>query len=98
MRLSQGDGIPRFDRRPRPKRRCLPGVPLRLGEDIESGLRFLFNALQGIPEALYLDNGPIAKSGVFNTVMEHLGVCVLTYVPSATAAAHDAKGTGLRNF
>ena len=38
------------------------------GEDVESGLRFLFNAmapkdesgqaLQGIPEALYLDNGP----------------------------------------
>ncbi|MCB0627600.1 MAG: IS481 family transposase, partial [Saprospiraceae bacterium] len=41
------------------------------GEDAESGLRFLFNAmapkdgdgpsLQGIPEAIYLDNGPIAK-------------------------------------
>jgi len=47
-------------------------------------LRFLFNAmaskdanaptLQGIPEALYLDNGPIAKSTVFKMVMERLGV------------------------
>ena len=63
------------------------------GEDVESGLRFLFNAmapkdeedgpaLQGIPEALYLDNGPIAKSGVFHTVMERLGVRVMTHVPA----------------
>ena len=62
------------------------------GEDVESGLRFLFNAmapkenagqtLKGIPEALYLDNGPIAKSGVFNTVMERLGVRVMTHVPA----------------
>jgi hypothetical protein len=44
------------------------------GEDVESGLRFLFDAmapkagetprLQGVPDALYLDNGPIAKSGM----------------------------------
>lgn len=62
------------------------------GEDAESGLRFLFNAmapkegdeaaLQGIPDALYLDNGPIAKSGVFQTVMERLGVRVLTHMPA----------------
>ena len=56
-------------------------------------MRFLFNAmaakddaegpaLQGIPEALYLDNGPIAKSGVFHTVMERLGVRVMTHVPA----------------
>ena len=39
------------------------------GEDVESALRFLFNAmapketspLQGIPAMLYLDNGPVAK-------------------------------------
>ena len=47
------------------------------GEDVESGLRFLFNAmapkdetgqaLQGIPEALYLDNGPIAKRAASST-------------------------------
>ena len=62
------------------------------GEDVESGLRFLFNAmaskddegpaLQGIPEAVYLNNGPIAKSGVFHTVMERLGVRVMTHVPA----------------
>ena len=62
------------------------------GEDVESGLRFLFNAmapkddegpaLQGIPEAVYLDNGPIAKSGVFHTVMERLGVRVMTHEPA----------------
>ena len=62
------------------------------GENAESGLRFLFNAMapkdetgqavQGIPEALYLDNGPIAGSGVFNTVVERLGVRVMTHVPA----------------
>lgn len=62
------------------------------GEDAENGLRFLFNAmtlkdgnkaaLQGIPDKLYLDNGPIAKSGVFQTVMERLGVRVLTHMPA----------------
>jgi hypothetical protein len=54
------------------------------GEDVEAALRFLFAAMapkpeegfafQGIPEALYLDNGPIAKSRVFNDVMNRLGV------------------------
>ena len=51
------------------------------GEDAESALRFLFNAMapkedtafQGIPELIYLDNGPVAKSLVFQTVMERLG-------------------------
>jgi len=64
------------------------------GEDVESGLRFLFNAmapkkgdgpaLQGIPEAIYLDNGPIARSGVFHTVMERLGVRVMTHQPAGS--------------
>ena len=54
------------------------------GEDVAAALRFLFNAmapkdeaglvLQSIPKMLYLDNGPIAKSGVFRRVMAHLGV------------------------
>src|SRR3954468_8570440 len=39
-------------------------------------------AFQGIPEALYLDNGPIARSRVFNDVMEHLGVRVMTHLPA----------------
>jgi hypothetical protein len=63
------------------------------GEDVEAGLRFLFNAmafkpeedgpaLQGIPTAIYLDNGPITKSAVFRRVMEHLGVAVLPHLPA----------------
>ena len=62
------------------------------GEDVESGLRFLFGAMapkdgdrpsiQGIPDSLYCDNGPIAKSGVFATVMKRLGVQVMTHQPA----------------
>ena len=60
------------------------------GEDAESALKFLFNAmsekpgtpLQGIPEHLYLDNGPVARSGVFQTVMERLGVTIMTHMPA----------------
>jgi hypothetical protein len=29
--------------------------------------------MQGIPDAIYMDNGPIAKSGIFQNVMECLG-------------------------
>src|SRR5260370_13485805 len=49
------------------------------GEDVEAGLRFLFNAMapkqidgflfQGIPKMIYLDHGPIARSHVFQQVM-----------------------------
>jgi type II secretory pathway predicted ATPase ExeA len=49
------------------------------GENAEAALRFLFNAMspkalegfpfQGIPQMLYMDNGPIAKSQVFQNVM-----------------------------
>jgi hypothetical protein len=60
------------------------------GEDAESALRFLFNAmsekeetpLQGIPEQIYLDNGPVARSIVFQTLMERLGVTILTHMPA----------------
>jgi hypothetical protein len=63
------------------------------GEDVEAALRFLFNAmaskpeedgpaLQGIPTAIYADNGPITKSTVFRRVMEHLGVAVLPHLPA----------------
>lgn len=61
------------------------------GEDAETALRFLFNAMsakplegfpfQGIPQMLYMDNGPIAKSRVFQNVMECLGVEVRTHLP-----------------
>lgn len=62
------------------------------GEDAESALRFLFNAMvpkedsdfQGIPEMIYLDNGPVAKSLVFQTVMERLGVEWKTHMPAGS--------------
>jgi len=62
------------------------------GEDAESALRFLFNAMapktieglpfQGRPMMLYLDNGPVAKSHVFQKVMQHLDVTWQTHVPA----------------
>jgi len=68
------------------------------GEDVETALRFLFNAMtgkapaeqgeddpfQGIPAAIYLDNGPVAKSAVFRRVMESLGVAVMTHMPAGS--------------
>jgi hypothetical protein len=61
------------------------------GEDVEAALRFLFNAMsaksiegfpfQGIPQMLYLDNGPISKSRVFQNVMDCLGINVVTHLP-----------------
>lgn len=62
------------------------------GEDAESALRFLFNAMapkkeadfpfQGRPKLLYLDNGPVAKSRVFQNVMSALGVEWQTHIPA----------------
>lgn len=61
------------------------------GEDSESALRFLFNAMsaklepelpfQGIPVAIYMDNGPVSRSRVFQSVMGSLGVRMLTHMP-----------------
>jgi hypothetical protein len=61
------------------------------GEDVESALRFLFQAMtpktidgfpfQGIPQMLYMDNGPIARSQVFQRVMELLGIQIRTHMP-----------------
>ena len=61
------------------------------GEDVGAALKFLFNAMspkttegfpfQGIPEMLYMDNGPISRSRVFQKVMNYLGVEVRTHVP-----------------
>ena len=61
------------------------------GEDAESALRFLFNAMapkpeeempfQGIPEFIYMDNGPVSRSKVFQSVMGSLGVRILTHLP-----------------
>jgi hypothetical protein len=64
------------------------------GEDAESALKFLFNAMapkageaepfQGIPSTIHLDNGPVAKSAVFKRVMECLGVEVITHLPAGS--------------
>jgi hypothetical protein len=61
------------------------------GEDTGAALKFLFNAMsaktiegfpfQGIPSMLYMDNGPIGRSRVFQKVMNYLGVEVRTHVP-----------------
>jgi len=61
------------------------------GEDPETALRFLFNAMsvkpddsfpfRGIPKMLYLDNGPIAKSRVFQNVMDRLDIDCRTHMP-----------------
>jgi hypothetical protein len=37
--------------------------------------------MMGIPTMLYMDNGPIARSGVFQKVMDYLGIEVRTHMP-----------------
>ena len=81
------------------------------GEDTEAALRFLFNAMtvklmegfpfQGIPEMLYMDNGPIAKNRTFLNVMECLGVKVMTHPPKGSderKTTARAKGKVERPF
>jgi len=61
------------------------------GENTMTALRFLFNAMapkkhkdcpfQGIPNLIYLDNGPVAKSKLFKRVMAHLSVEIRTHMP-----------------
>jgi hypothetical protein len=81
------------------------------GEDVEAALRFLFAAmspkaepglgLEGIPEALYLDNGPIGKSRVFRSVMDQLGVQVMAHMPAGSDGRRPtarAKGKVERAF
>ncbi|ABX47786.1 integrase [Shewanella baltica] len=81
------------------------------GEDAESALRFLFNAMapktrsdfpfQGRPKMLYLDNGPVAKSHVFQNVMQSLKVDWLTHTPAGkdgTRTTARSKGKVERLF
>jgi hypothetical protein len=81
------------------------------GEDVEAALRFLFAAmspkaetslgLEGIPEALYLDNGPIGKSRVFRSVMDQLGIQVMPHLPAGSDGRRPtarAKGKVERAF
>lgn len=73
------------------------------GEDVEAALRFLFNAMsakslpgldiQGIPQMLYMDNGPIARSRVFQKAMGCLGIEVKTHLP----AGKDGNRTTARS-
>ena len=61
------------------------------GEEAEAALRFLYNAMatkpkaelpfQGIPDAVYMDNGPVSRAKVFQSVMGSLGIRVLTHMP-----------------
>ena len=64
------------------------------GESALMALQFLFNAMaakkqknfpfQGIPKALYLDNGPVAKSLLFQRIAEQLGIQILTHLPKGS--------------
>jgi hypothetical protein len=64
------------------------------GENVEAALRFLFNAMtaktdtnspfQGIPAAIYADNGPISKSQVFQNVLSCLDIKLMTHMPKGS--------------
>ncbi len=72
------------------------------GEDVETALKFLFSAMApkadarfpfcGRPHALYLDNGPVARSQVLHQVMGYLNIDVRTHVPRG----HDGRRTTAR--
>jgi hypothetical protein len=75
------------------------------GEDVAAALRFLFNAmapkdeaglvLQGIPAMLYLDGGPVAKSGIFRRVMAmYVRICRATPMDGASPRDRKAKSRG----
>jgi hypothetical protein len=73
------------------------------GEEAEAALRFLFNAMapkpeedmpfQGIPEAIYMDNGPVARARVFQNVMASLGIRIMNHMP----AGKDGKRVTARS-
>lgn len=76
---------------------------LSKGENVLMALRFLFNAMsskpgkylpfQGIPLMIYLDNGPVAKSLVFQRVCNQLGIEIRTHMP----ANSDGRRTTARS-
>ena len=81
------------------------------GENVEAALRFLFAAMsaktvenfpfQGIPKMLYMDNGPITRSLVFQKVMGLLGIEVKTHLPAGkdgTRVTARSKGKVERPF
>jgi hypothetical protein len=75
------------------------------GEDVAAAWRFLFAAMapkpqpdcpcQGRPRRLYMDNGPMARSGVFQHVLRYLALALRTHLPRSQAPRHAtarAKG------
>jgi hypothetical protein len=81
------------------------------GEDIEAASRFLFNAMapkqiegfpfHGIPKMIYLDNGPVARSHVFQQVMRYLDIDVRAHLPQGEdgrRATARSKGKVERPF
>jgi len=81
------------------------------GEDVETALRFLFNAMapkgdaenpfQGRPKMIYLDNGPVAKAKVFHNVMDALHIEWMTHLPAGkdgTRTTARSKGKVERPF
>jgi hypothetical protein len=81
------------------------------GEDVIAAFKFLFNAMspkshesmpfQGIPDIVYMDNGPIAKSHLFQRVMKSLGVEIRCHYPrgkGGNKTACRAKGKVERLF
>lgn len=75
------------------------------GEDAASALLFLFNAMttkadpefpfRGLPDMIYMDNGPIAKSRVFRNVMAYLGIEIKIHEPaSKTNRRKTARSKG----
>ncbi|WP_079254098.1 IS481 family transposase [Endozoicomonas arenosclerae] len=80
------------------------------GEDVEAALRFLFTAMSpkdsndfphGIPDMIYLDNGPITRSQVFHRVMSYLNVEVRAHMPAGSDGRRvtaRAKGKVERPF
>lgn len=73
------------------------------GEDAMTALKFLFNAMapkknpgfpfQGIPSVIYMDNGPVSKSAVFNRVMANLNIEIRTHMPKGS----DGRRTTTRS-
>ena len=75
------------------------------GEDAMTALQFLFNAMapkkqpgcpfQGIPNVIYMDNGPVSKSAVFKRVMANLNIEIRTHMPeSRDARRKTSRSTG----
>jgi hypothetical protein len=56
---------------------------------------------QGIPKAIYTDNGPVVKSNIFKRVMAYLNIEVLTHLPDGKDGRRKtarSKGKVERSF